>query len=200
MLIFETFFRFFDTTIVETIADFEIPRCLKYNTREGKSEKKTVEAQKKFLKEISVKKQYKILLGLSLHTMQDYFAHCVLAKAISAKNNYYNKKGAKNINYSLNKYFLFFKLNEKIYDGNVQYGRDHFEDDIGVFSWRIYFARMATVEAFYNWSTNSRIYDLRAGQNSNNNFIYYHKFKYIGYYWTVIARRYYLTINGKWYW
>ncbi|MBQ7505638.1 MAG: hypothetical protein IJT79_10060 [Ruminococcus sp.] len=69
--------------------DFDIPKYLLYAKKKGKPEEKAVKAQKNFLKKISVnnaKKQSYILLGLALHTIQDYFAHVIRAKI---KHTYY---------------------------------------------------------------------------------------------------------------
>lgn len=128
--------------------------------------------------------------------MQDFFAHQVLVKAIKSKNDYFGKKGAKlEEKYSKR---AFYKMNEIIYSDNVQYGRDHFEDDPKVFWWRNCYAKTVTEQAYKLWHMNKRINILRTEQKENN-LIYKHKILHNGSYWTVKARQFFLVVNSNWF-
>ena len=72
-------------------------QCLKYINRGNNI--KTKEAQRELIYTINNAKgwneQSQILLGLSLHTMQDFFAHVIRVDIYGAYNNYYPDKGNK---------------------------------------------------------------------------------------------------------
>ena len=128
--------------------------------------------------------------------MQDYFAHCVLVKAIFAQNNYFYKKGAKHINKKYNKdYHLLFILNEYIYGKNEKElvsGRGKFEDNPKVFSWRDRLAYQVTGKAYSYWKANKKINHLYVTTRSDFS---YFELKNKKYYWSINALNCYLYFD-----
>lgn len=173
------------------ISEFIAPYCLKYTNKKVNSETQTVNAQKDFFIKLSVhnsKEQSKILLGLALHTMQDYFAHCVKTIGIRTEKDYYYSEKAKNLKQFLFRsncrLYLMFEMNEEI-----EIEKKKFEDNTSVFSWRDELAKEATYFAYSCWCSNKKIKKLYVtGCGFNNYMLQYKK-----YYWSIRAIRYFLN-------
>lgn len=167
---------------------------LKYTTKSGGQSSKTKNAKNEFLKKLNGKSkttQYKTLLGLALHTLQDYFAHVVHVNAISTTDKFYGKAGKKT--YAS---YMIWKM-----DDTMGIPNDQFEDNINVFRWR-YDTAYALTKRIYNcWSKNKKIKSITA---STRNEVYTYKTtsywynkdkkKYENRYWVVTSNRYFYSL------
>ena len=165
--------------------------CLKYisnNKNSNTYNSKTQSAQNSFLKLINVKNyntQYQILLGLALHTLQDYFAHVVKATVYKTKNNFYKCKGYK--------YVAGFSWHMWEVDNKLGLHNNDFEDNTSVFTWRINTAEALTKSIYKNyWSKNKKITALSTRTKSNYSVYKITTYENnVLYYWWIISYTYY---------
>ena len=170
---------------------------LKYEAKKYenvKRTKETLEAQNNFLKTINVKnwnKQSQMLLGLALHTFQDYFAHVVKVTLYKSKNNYYLFDGCtglrsdslKMCNVDDSKYM---NLNNKI------------EDNPSIFPWRINTARGVTSSVYKAWTKSRPIKCSYRVSYSGSDLYYYRRTTGIlcwKTYWTIQSYKYYVSVK-----
>ena len=145
---------------------YESISFLKYIKKNGGNKNKTNKAQEDLLKILnnkdnSKKTQTYIILGLSLHTIQDYFAHVVLASAQVASDKYYGNKNKKTYNN-----LKMFEINQKMKMSTLL-----IEDNPSVFPWRIQSAKSITQKLSEFWTKNKKISKIYCA-SSNNQYTY----------------------------
>lgn len=148
---------------------------------------KTEKAQYDFLNLINNKTpeyQSDVLLGLALHTIQDFFAHVVRVDLYCARDNFYNEKGY--VPVSVHKDTMCYEVDELMGLSN-----NDIEDNIRVMSWRYEATCKITSAISEKWKSNSEIHSLTAEPTGNIKF--YKRIK--GFflwkkYWTVSYKEY----------
>lgn len=182
---------------------------LKYSTKSKGNSNKTKNAQNSFLSKINKKSystQWKIFLGLSLHTLQDYFAHVVHVTAISNTDKFYGKRGKMTFyNKKSGDKYIPYMIYEM--DDIMGIPNDQFEDNINVFRWR-YDTAFALSKLIYKyWSNSKKIKSITA---STRNEVYTYKTTssywrkktsketqkiYEKRYWVVTSYRYFYSVK-----
>lgn len=112
-------------------------------------------AQKKLIKLINNavdwQEQSQILLGLSLHTMQDYFAHVIKA-SLKGKKYYYHNFGIATKNISEKHYPMY------LIDDRMGLPNSEIEDNTNVFTWRFEAAKSVTYTVYhFFWQYNKKL-------------------------------------------
>lgn len=148
---------------------------------------KTEKAQSDLLKIIENKTpeiQAAVLLGLALHTIQDYFAHVVRVDLYGSKNNYYFAEGyVPECEY---KNLKAFEVDEFMGLNN-----NDIEDNIRVMSWRFRETCNITKAISEKWKSNTPIKSLTAEKTETLKF--YNRIKGFGKnkkYWTISYHEY----------
>lgn len=163
---------------------------LKYNNKTNPE--KTLRAQNDFLSLINNKApafQAYALLGLALHTVQDYFAHAVRVDLFCARNNYYFFEGF--IPVSEYKNIPVYEVDELIGVSN-----NDIEDNIRVMSWRYNAACRLTSALSEMWKSNREIDSLTAEPTGSVKF--YKRTKGLlsrKKFWTIAYKEYGCEIN-----
>lgn len=137
---------------------------LTYNTKKGGSSKKTNEAMNSLRKKLNdannSSKQSQMLLGLALHTLQDFFAHVVQAKLYKydISYNWVNKRT------TITGYGWMYMY--KV-DDTMGVSNSVIEDNKSVFKWRYETASALTKSIYSNfWSKNKKMSKLWVTQAS----------------------------------
>lgn len=166
--------------------DGKIPiSFLKYKSKTDPE--KTLRAQNDFLSLVNNKApdfQADALLGLALHTVQDFFAHAVRVDLYCARENYYYSAGA--VPVSEYKNIPVYEADELIGVSN-----NSFEDNIRVMSWRYDATCKLTAEISEKWKNDREIISLTAEPAGTEKF--YRRTKGLfgrKKYWTVSYREY----------
>ena len=166
---------------------------LKYNNANNKNETKneTKKAQNNFLKKINVnnwKTQSQILLGLALHTLQDYSAHVITVNLISSESDYYPSAWATNEYHEKN--VMIYEVDEKMGLSNSD-----IEDNVNVLPWRFTFAKEITRTIYNRWTSNKKISKLYCtkGKSYKDNYGYKRTtgFSWWKKYWYISSVKYY---------
>lgn len=128
---------------------------------------KTKKAQNDFLNLINSfdnpKQQSNALLGLALHTIQDFFAHAVKVDLYFTDNNFYNREGSilkaeyRNINVFQSDELMGLKNND-------------IEDNIRVMSWRYRETCRITSALCEKWESDCKILSITAKQKDELKF------------------------------
>ena len=166
---------------------------LKYGPKKGKI-KETLKAQNDFLKIINIKdwnKQSQMLLGLALHTYQDYFAHVVRVTIRKCKNNYYLYDGFKHLETRSCKIC-------RVDDSDMMDLNNNIEDYPAIFPWRVNTAKAITYSIFRAWKKNKSVKCLYRISNSGLDLSYYRRTTGLfssKIYWTIESFKYYVKIK-----
>ena len=175
---------------------YKLPNVLKY-TPKNKNKTGHIKAAKNatsnFISTLNNAKDYtvqwQILLGLALHTFQDYFAHVIRATVIRTTNNYYKQPSYKN------------KKEWQLYmyevDDKMGLSNSYIEDNKSVFSWRYDSAKSITKKIYDCWKNNNSINSITVSINHNNQYRYRRLTYQSGtrYYWTIYTYKYVYTIK-----
>lgn len=123
---------------------------LKYNAKKDKYKNNTKKAQQSFLNILNsykCNKQYKMLLGLCLHTIQDHFAHRMYVYYATSKKQL--KKRINSISWT--------PVTATFFSNNIIHNTDIFEDEPKVIEWRRKKAKKITKLIYKNfYSKNPR--------------------------------------------
>lgn len=138
---------------------YKLPDILKYkpkNKNKKDHKKAAAEATANFISTLNNAKNYtvqwQILLGLALHTFQDYSAHVIKVDLISSTNAYYPSKYAKNISHhNHGKPIMMHKV-----DDTMGLPNSAIEDNKNVLKWRYTFAKDITKLIYRSWTSNKK--------------------------------------------
>ena len=171
---------------------------LKYSLKKNntKSMEKMQIAQYEFVHRINHhkwSKQAQILLGLSLHVVQDYFAHVIRVNLYKSKNNYYGEKGC-----ILLKRYLGIKITLVDNDEYMNLN-NRIEDGTDVIPRRYYCAEQITNSFYRRWKKNKSINKITVTTNYEGTNLYKYK-RSTGHfknkrYWLIETGKYFYTIK-----
>ena len=171
---------------------------LKYSLKKNntKSMEKMQIAQYEFVHRINHhkwSKQAQILLGLSLHVVQDYFAHVIRVNLYKSKNNYYGEKGC-----ILLKRYLGIKITLVDNDEYMNLN-NRIEDGTDVIPRRYYCAEQITNSFYRRWKKNKSINKIKVTTNYEGTNLYKYK-RSTGHfknkrYWLIETGKYFYTIK-----
>lgn len=181
------------------------PLCFTFNGEDSKTSisflkyinksdsAKTNKAQNDFLNLINSfndpRQQADALLGLALHTIQDFFAHVVKVDLYCCGNNYYNRE-----NYKLETEYK--SINAFKTDELMGLKNNDIEDNIRVMSWRFRETCRITSAICEKWENDFLILSITAQQTGDLKF--YNRIKGAfgnKMYWTIAYREYEWSIE-----
>ena len=168
---------------------------LKYQTKKGKSEEKTKSAQEMFVSKLNNcnwKVQSQILLGLALHTLQDYFAHVI---KVNVKKITLNDVYACCCSYYKTEYYKNVAICNV--DDYMRVPNNVIEDNPDVFGWRIKNAISLTSDIYKKWRANKEINSLHIKKGNTKEFYNVSTFgvctqlRCVKYDWQIATKKYY---------
>ena len=134
---------------------YKLPNELKYKPKNN-NKKAATNATANLISTLNNAKNYtvqwQILLGLALHTFQDYSAHVIKVELTRSTDDYYPSIQAKNVyHYNKGKAVMIHTVDETMGLPNSE-----IEDNINVLKWRYTFAKEITRTIYRNWTSNKK--------------------------------------------
>ena len=165
---------------------------LKYTTKSGGSKSAKDKAQDALLSKLNNmakngwEKQSQMIMGLALHTVQDYFAHCVEVDVVRTKINY-TTFGIVHVKEN----YIRIPMHKVDDSDMMNISPSKFEDNIDIFKWRYETAKDLTKTIYWNfWLKNREMKTLTVTQEGDW-LIYNFNLLSVTEFWTVYGKRYY---------